>query len=137
MVLRATLIVFCVALNFAGLGDFACCPAWNLSIGVDWCPRHYWIYICLLSLPMSMYTVFWSILMMISMGFLIADSLYFYIWKRINHSNIYLFHHFIFLLGWYFGNKLNWRETTQRGTLLRRPPISSGSLSLPSLQVLQ
>lgn len=69
MVLRATLIVFCVALNYAGLGDFACCPAWNLSIGVDWCPRHYWIYICLLSLPMSIYTVFWSILIVKVLNF--------------------------------------------------------------------
>ena len=53
---------------------------------------------------------YWNIIRMISMGYLIADSLYFYILKRIKHSNIYLFHHTIFLVGWMYGYNLNLQE---------------------------
>lgn len=54
--------------------------------------------------------VFWEIIRMISMGYLISDSLYFYISKRIKHSNIYLFHHTIFLIGWIYSYNLNFKE---------------------------
>ena len=35
-----------------------------------------------------------------SIGFLIADGLYFYVYRNFNHKLIYLFHHALFIAGW-------------------------------------
>ena len=42
----------------------------------------------------------WNFTRIYSLGFLVADSLYFYVYYKITHWRIYLVHHTIFILSW-------------------------------------
>ena len=76
--------------------------------------------------------VSFEILRMISMGYLIADCLYFYISQKVKHSNIYLFHHLIFLSGWFYGSNLSLPEKNIFYTVLLAE-ISSITLNIRNL----
>ena len=74
----------------------------------------------------------WNIMRILSMGYLIADSIYFYIIKRIRHSNIFLFHHIIFILGWIVGYDLS-PEITSMFYRVLLAETSSVTLNLRNL----
>ena len=42
----------------------------------------------------------WNSIRIYSIGFLVADSLYFYVYHKISHWKIYLLHHSIFFISW-------------------------------------
>lgn len=43
---------------------------------------------------------YWNFIRIYSLGFLIADSLYFYVYYKIKYWKIYLGHHLIFIISW-------------------------------------
>ena len=44
---------------------------------------------------------YFSLIRVYSLGFLLADTLYFYVYYKIPHWKLYLVHHSIFILAWY------------------------------------